>query len=96
MKELETIVQSLTVENNQLKSVNNENVLLKEQASNKEKEVQEFKEKLVQQQAKFEELEKEQEDILVLMGDQDLQIKKYRKKLRELDQVITDSEEEEE
>ncbi|EIE87313.1 hypothetical protein RO3G_12024 [Rhizopus delemar RA 99-880] len=96
MKELETIVQSLTVENNQLKSVNNENVLLKEQASNKEKEVQEFKEKLVQQQTKFEELEKEQEDILVLMGDQDLQIKKYRKKLRELDQVITDSEEEEE
>ncbi|KAG1144953.1 hypothetical protein G6F37_005831 [Rhizopus arrhizus] len=96
MKELETIVQSLTVENNQLKSVNNENLLLKEQASNKEKEVQEFKEKLVQQQAKFEELEKEQEDILVLMGDQDLQIKKYRKKLRELDQVITDSEEEEE
>lgn len=58
-----------TVENNQLKSVNNENVLLKEQASNKEKEVQEFKEKLVQQQAKFEELEKEQEDILVLMGN---------------------------
>jgi hypothetical protein len=57
------------VENNQLKSVNNENVLLKEQASNKEKEVQEFKEKLVQQQAKFEELEKEQEDILVLMGN---------------------------
>lgn len=58
-----------TVENNQLKSVNNENVLLKEQASNKEKEVQEFKEKLVQQQTKFEELEKEQEDILVLMGN---------------------------
>lgn len=57
------------MENNQLKSVNNENVLLKEQASNKEKEVQEFKEKLVQQQAKFEELEKEQEDILVLMGN---------------------------
>lgn len=57
------------MENNQLKSVNNENVLLKEQASNKEKEVQEFKEKLVQQQTKFEELEKEQEDILVLMGN---------------------------
>ncbi|KAG1472429.1 hypothetical protein G6F56_001544 [Rhizopus delemar] len=101
--ELEASVQLLTVDNGQLKSdlvsYTKENASLKEKASELEakdqsSKIKELEEKLVEQQAKFEELEKEQEDVLVLMGDQDLQIKKYRKKLRELDQAVSDSEEE--
>ncbi|KAG0166470.1 hypothetical protein DFQ28_008174 [Apophysomyces sp. BC1034] len=38
----------------------------------------------------------EMEDLLVCMGEQDLDIKKYRKRLRDLGEVVTDSEEEEE
>ncbi|ORY93958.1 p115 like vesicle tethering protein [Syncephalastrum racemosum] len=41
-------------------------------------------------------LEKEQEDLLVCMGEQDLDIKKYRKRLRDHGEQVTDSEEEEE
>ena len=41
-------------------------------------------------------MEKEQEDLLVCMGEQDLDIKKYRKRLREKGEVVTDSEDEEE
>ena len=41
-------------------------------------------------------MEKEQEDLLVCMGEQDLDIKKYRKRLREKGEVVTDSEDEDE
>lgn len=75
--------------------------------------IHELKDKLNQQNTKFEELERENEDLLVLMGkgngnkrernilisfkgDQDLQIKKYKDRLRGLGQTVSDSEEEEE
>ncbi|KAI9469343.1 p115 like vesicle tethering protein [Zychaea mexicana] len=41
-------------------------------------------------------MEKEQEDLLVCMGEQDLDIKKYRKRLRDKGEPVTDSEDEEE
>ncbi|KAI8146809.1 p115 like vesicle tethering protein [Fennellomyces sp. T-0311] len=41
-------------------------------------------------------MEKEQEDLLVCMGEQDMDIKKYRKRLRDRGEVVTDSEDEEE
>ncbi|KAI9247479.1 p115 like vesicle tethering protein [Phascolomyces articulosus] len=41
-------------------------------------------------------MEKEQEDLLVCMGEQDMDIKKYRKRLRDKGEVVTDSEDEEE
>ncbi|KAI9282791.1 p115 like vesicle tethering protein, partial [Sporodiniella umbellata] len=96
-------VESLKLENDKLKnslvSYEKDNTLLKQKISELEAQDQSSKivdlEKiLAEQKDKFVELEKEQEDVLVLMGDQDLQLKKYRKKLRELDQVVSDSEEE--
>ncbi|KAI8060688.1 p115 like vesicle tethering protein [Gongronella butleri] len=41
-------------------------------------------------------MEKEQEDIMVIMGEQDLVSKKYRARLRQLGEQVTDSEEEDE
>ncbi|KAI8983128.1 p115 like vesicle tethering protein [Pilobolus umbonatus] len=51
---------------------------------------------LLAEKEKFSELEKEQEDLLVCMSDQDSDIKKYKKRLREMGEVVTDSEDEEE
>ncbi|RUP47985.1 p115 like vesicle tethering protein, partial [Jimgerdemannia flammicorona] len=48
------------------------------------------------ERAKFATLEKEQEDLLVLMGEQDVDLKKYRKRLRALGEEVTDDEEGEE
>ncbi|PHZ11501.1 uncharacterized protein RHIMIDRAFT_238935 [Rhizopus microsporus ATCC 52813] len=110
--DLQAFVESLTVENELLKknveSLTTENTLLKGQVSGLESQlkekaavdesslIHELKDKLNQQNTKFEELERENEDLLVLMGDQDLQIKKYKDRLRGLGQTVSDSEEEEE
>ncbi|KAI8084073.1 p115 like vesicle tethering protein [Gilbertella persicaria] len=51
---------------------------------------------LADEKTKYTDLEKEQEDLLVCMGEQDLDIKKYKKRLRELGEAVTDSEDEEE
>ncbi|CDS09506.1 hypothetical protein LRAMOSA10866 [Lichtheimia ramosa] len=41
-------------------------------------------------------IKEEQEDLLVCMGEQTMEMKKYKNRLRQLDQQVTDSEEEEE
>ncbi|KAI8380584.1 p115 like vesicle tethering protein [Choanephora cucurbitarum] len=61
-----------------------------------EAKIKELEEQLAAEKNKHTDLEKEQEDLLVCMGEQDLDIKKYRKRLRELGEAVTDSEDEEE
>ncbi|KAG2185672.1 hypothetical protein INT44_002465 [Umbelopsis vinacea] len=61
-----------------------------------EDEKREVEDKYLREQARFATLEKEQEDLLVCMGEQDMDIKKYKDRLRSLGQDITDNEEEEE
>ncbi|KAI8368110.1 p115 like vesicle tethering protein [Radiomyces spectabilis] len=45
---------------------------------------------------KFVDLEREQEDLLICMGGQDLEIKKYRQRVRDLGGTVTDTEDEDE
>ncbi|EPB81545.1 hypothetical protein HMPREF1544_11735 [Mucor circinelloides 1006PhL] len=56
--------------------------------------IKELEKQLAEEKAKFADLEKEQEDLLVCMGEQDLDVKKYKKRLRDLGEVVTDSEDE--
>lgn len=67
---------------------------------------------LTEEKNRFSELEKEQEDLLVCMGkynqnfkrgklmifvgEQDLDIKKYKNRLRDVGEAVTDSEDEDE
>ncbi|KAG2210898.1 hypothetical protein INT47_000052 [Mucor saturninus] len=51
---------------------------------------------LAEEKNKFSELEKEQEDLLVCMGEQDFDIKKYKKRLRDIGEAVTDSEDDDE
>ncbi|CEP09719.1 hypothetical protein [Parasitella parasitica] len=55
--------------------------------------IKELEKQLDEEKAKFADLEKEQEDLLVCMGEQDLEVKKYKKRLRDINEVVTDSEE---
>ncbi|KAI7897457.1 p115 like vesicle tethering protein [Cokeromyces recurvatus] len=54
--------------------------------------ITELEKKIEEEKDKFMQLEKEQEDLLVCMGEQDLDIKKYKKRLRDLGETVTDSE----
>ncbi|CAO3679777.1 unnamed protein product [Umbelopsis vinacea] len=61
-----------------------------------EDEKKDVEDKYLREQARFATLEKEQEDLLVCMGEQDMDIKKYKDRLISLGQEVTDNEEEEE
>ncbi|KAI8084618.1 p115 like vesicle tethering protein [Halteromyces radiatus] len=49
-----------------------------------------------EERLKYATLEKEQEDLLVLMGDQDMTNKRYKNRLRQIGEQVTDSENEDE
>ncbi|ORZ08733.1 p115 like vesicle tethering protein [Absidia repens] len=49
---------------------------------------------VAEEQKKFATLEREQEDLLVLMGDQDMKNNQYKSRLRQLGEPLTDSENE--
>ncbi|KAI9033537.1 p115 like vesicle tethering protein [Phycomyces nitens] len=84
IKSLEEKVAELTDALNRMKS---------EESSLKQK-VSQLEESVSAERLKSDMVEKEQEDLLVCMGEQDLDIKKYKKRLRDLNQDVTDSEDE--
>ncbi|KAI8047930.1 p115 like vesicle tethering protein [Thamnidium elegans] len=108
LSDLETCLQALTAQD-ELIATHDENALLKQRISELENQPklspppndQSFKLKalekqLAEEKGKFSELEKEQEDLLVCMGEQDLDVKKYKKRLRDLGEAVTDSEDDDE
>ncbi|KAM3578284.1 Vesicle-mediated ER to Golgi transport protein [Umbelopsis sp. WA50703] len=86
MKELKSQIANLQHQVQQLMSE-------KQAADDAKKEVED---KYLREQARFATLEKEQEDLLVCMGEQDLDIQKYRDRLKALGQEVTDNEEDDE
>ena len=54
-----------------------------------------LQEQLTEMKSSFSALEEEQEDLLVCLADQDIKMKGYKQRLRELGQYVTDDEEEE-
>ncbi|KAI8891166.1 hypothetical protein K501DRAFT_327824 [Backusella circina FSU 941] len=104
--DLESTINELNVNNASLKSdlaaqVEENNKLKTQLAELQNKSensgrVKELEDELAEEKSRYLELEKEQEDLLVCMGGQDAEAKKYRKRLRDLGQEVSDSEDEDE
>ncbi|KAI8358534.1 p115 like vesicle tethering protein [Blakeslea trispora] len=94
--ELEASLQSYRLNETEIKLKESESKLSSVPDKDQEARIKELEQQIIAEKSKHTDLEKEQEDLLVCMGKQDLDIKKYRKRLRELGEAITDSEDEEE
>ncbi|KAJ3045282.1 Vesicle-mediated ER to Golgi transport protein [Rhizophlyctis rosea] len=68
----------------------------KEEISELQRTIEELKKTIDGQAAQYDQLEKEQEDLLVLLADQDAEKKQLKGRLRALGQVVEDDDEEDE
>ncbi|KAI7872079.1 p115 like vesicle tethering protein [Spinellus fusiger] len=68
--------------------------LMQTQAEEYKEKIAQLEASLVAEKTKSDAMEKEQEDLLVCMGEQDLEIKNYRRRLRDLGQDVAESEDE--